>query len=335
MLLGAHESVAGGVERAIERAAVRSAETLQVFTKNASQWREPPLERRTVETFRSALASWGRGPALGHASYLINLCSDRDDLWQRSLAALAAELERCEALGIAALALHPGAAGGASRDDAIARAAEALGSVLARARHYTARIAIENTAGQGSCIGSSLDEVARILRATEGGERLKVCIDTQHLFAAGYDLRTPEAYDAFWKEFEQCIGVDRIACFHLNDSKRKLGERVDRHEVVGDGEIGLYPFWRLLRDPRFEQIPGVVELPEADAQVSLERLRGLREATSAPAPARAATPLQLTPSEPKLTPSEPKLTPSEPKLTPSEPRPRGRRPKGQAKTTKG
>jgi deoxyribonuclease-4 len=166
--------------------------------------------------------------------------------------------------------------------------------VLARTKGMTTRLCIENTAGQGSVLGWSLEEIAGIIERTDGGDRVGVCLDTQHLFAAGYDLRTASGYDGFFEEFDRKLGLGRIAAFHLNDSKKPLGQRIDRHDEIGVGEIGLYPFWRLVNDPRFDRIPGIVELPKETALPSLARLVELR-GKGEPAQKRIALPLQLVP----------------------------------------
>jgi deoxyribonuclease-4 len=295
MLLGAHESVAGGLEKAFENAASHGGEAIQIFTKNANQWREPPLGATETEAFRSAHVASGSVPVVAHGSYLVNLCSDRPDILERSREALFLEMERCERLGVASIAIHPGASVGLAHDDALALVGDGLADVLERTKGMTSRLCIENTAGQGSCLAWSLDEIAAIIgRSGSESHRLGVCLDTQHLFAAGYDLRTPAGYDRFFAEFDEKIGIDRISAFHLNDSKRPLGQRVDRHDEIGMGEIGLYPFWRLVNDLRFEKVPGVVELPRDMAMASLGRLAGMRGAEE-PRQKRIVPPLALVP----------------------------------------
>jgi deoxyribonuclease-4 len=204
-------------------------------------------------------------------------------------------MERCDRLGVAAVAFHPGASVGMSHEDALDLVGEGLGSVLERTKGMTTRLCLENTAGQGSCLAWSLDEIAGIIeRSGPESDRIGVCLDTQHLFAAGYDLRTPEGYDRFFAEFDDKIGIGRISAFHLNDSKKPLGQRVDRHDEIGVGQIGLYPFWRLVNDQRFEAVPGVVELPRETALASLTRLAGLRGADE-PRQKRIVHPLELVP----------------------------------------
>jgi deoxyribonuclease-4 len=294
MLLGAHESVAGGLDKAFEHAASHRGEALQIFTKNANQWKEPAVAATEMANFRAAGAASGL-PVVAHGSYLVNLCSDRPDIVERSREALFLEMERCQKLGVAAIAVHPGATVGLSHADGLDLVGEGLGTVLEHTRGMDARLCIENTAGQGSCLAWSLDEIAAIIeRSGSESRRIGVVLDTQHLFAAGYDLRTAAGYDRFFAEFDDKLGIGRIAAFHLNDSKKPLGQRVDRHEEIGVGEIGLYPFWRLVNDPRFSAVPGIVELPKDMAMASLARLEEMRGAPE-PSQKRIVKPLELVP----------------------------------------
>jgi deoxyribonuclease-4 len=293
MLLGVHESVAGGLERAFDHAVEHGGEALQIFTKNANQWREPPLEAAAVGAFRAAHQAFGGRPIVAHGSYLVNLCAERPDVLERSRETLFSEMVRCERLGVTCIAFHPGASVGMAHADALELIGEGLSGVLDRTRGMQTRLCIENTAGQGSCLGWSLDEIAGIIeKAGHEGARLGVCLDTQHLFAAGYDLRTPTGYDQFFTDFNDKIGIARISAFHLNDSKKPLGQRVDRHDEIGVGEIGLYPFWRLVNDSRFDHVAGIVELPKETAMPSLARLRALRGAEE-PRQKRIVHPLEL------------------------------------------
>jgi deoxyribonuclease-4 len=229
----------------------------------------------------------------------VNLCAEQPDMLEKSREALFSEMDRCERLGVDYIAFHPGAAVGLSAESAIDLVSESLSGILERAKGMNTRLCIENTAGQGSCLGSSLDEIAAMIDRTLGGrERLGVCLDTQHLFAAGYDLTTAEGYDTFFDEFDRKIGLAHLAAFHLNDSKKPLGHRVDRHEEIGMGAIGLYPFWRLVNDPRFKDVPGVIELPSVTAISSLARLKDLRGAAE-PREKKLVAPFQLTAPEAK------------------------------------
>ena len=289
-----HESVAGGLEKAFHHAGAHGTEAIQIFTKNANQWKEPMLAPAQIAAFRAAHAAWGGRPIVSHGSYLVNLCTDKPDILERSRETVFIEMARCEDLGVANVALHPGAALDLSEEAALDRIAEGLSLVLERTRGMQTRLCLENTAGAGSTMGWSIDQMAHIIERTDDGRaRLGVCLDTQHLFAAGYDLRTAEGYDAFFAEFEAKIGIEKIAAFHLNDSKRPLGERVDRHEEIGMGQIGLYPFWRLMNDTRFEHTAGIVELAPETAAASLGRLKALRAAPE-PREKRLVRPLELT-----------------------------------------
>jgi deoxyribonuclease-4 len=294
VLLGTHESVAGGLDKAFLLAEAHGDEAIQIFTKNASQWKEPVLVPAQIAAFRAAHAAWGGRPIVAHGSYLVNLCTDKVEILERSRETVFAEMARCEDLGVENIALHPGAALGLPEDAALDRIAEGLSLVLERTKGMRTRLCLENTAGAGSTMGWSLEQMASIIERTDDGHaRLGVCLDTQHLFAAGYDLRTAAGYDAFFAEFEAKIGTRRIAAFHLNDSKRPLGERVDRHEEIGMGQIGLYPFWRLMNDVRFEHTAGIVELPPITAASSFARLKALRGAPE-PHKQRLVKPLELT-----------------------------------------
>src|SRR6266851_9661680 len=218
MLLGVHESVAGGLEKAFGHADAHGTDAVQIFTKNANQWREPLLLDAQVAAFRAAHGAWGGRPVIAHDSYLVNLCAERPDMLEKSREALFSEMDRCDRLGVGYIAFHPGAAVGLGVESAIDLVSESLSGILERSKGMNTRLCIENTAGQGSCLGSSLDEIAAMIDRTHGGrERLAVCLDTQHLFAAGYDLTTAEGYDTFFAEFDQKIGLQRLAAFHLND----------------------------------------------------------------------------------------------------------------------
>jgi deoxyribonuclease-4 len=301
VLLGVHESVAGGLDKAFGHAEAHGDEAIQIFTKNASQWREPTLQASQIAAFRAAHAAWGSRPVISHGSYLVNLCTDKPDVLEKSRETIAQEMIRCEELGVASIAFHPGAALDLAEDAALDRVAEGMSLALDRTRGMKTRLCIENTAGQGSTLGWSLDQIATMLDRTHNGrERLGICLDTQHLFAAGYDLRTAAGYDAFFAEFDAKIGTHRVAAFHLNDSKKPLGERVDRHEEIGMGQIGLYPFWRLMNDARFATTPGIVELPPQAAAASLARLKALRGAPE-PKETRLVKPLELIPPPAKST----------------------------------
>jgi deoxyribonuclease IV len=282
MILGAHESVAGGLPLAFERCARDGAEALQLWTRSSRQWAAAPLEDGLVREFRRGLAAQRRRgpfPTAAHASYLINLAATNRAIWERSTRTLLDECRRAERLGVRHVIVHPGASLDGSTAAGIARVARALRRICGSLRGARVRILLESTAGQGSCVGCSFDELAEMLQQT-GERRVGVCLDTQHMFAAGIDWTTPDGYERTFDEFDRLIGLRHLEAFHLNDSKRPLGARVDRHAVIGEGFIGLQPFGRLVRDPRFAELPGFLETPpltngDESYALGLSRLRSL------------------------------------------------------------
>ena len=257
-------SVAGGLPFAIARAQVHRCETLQIFSKNASQWRARPLPASEISAFKDAARSTGISPIVAHASYLINLATTSEALRAQSIAALGEEVDRAEALGLLGVVLHPGARLAAPVEQALSLISSALTEVLrARPRGRT-KILIEHTAGQGSTMGASFQEIAAMLDGVKSRKRLGVCLDTCHLLAAGYNLCTEEGYCATFDEFDALIGLDRLEVFHLNDSKKPCMSRVDRHEHIGKGCIGLEPFRRLVNDPRFDHLPMILETEKSE-----------------------------------------------------------------------
>ena len=261
-LLGAHQSIAGGLHRALERGREAGCDAVQLFTRSSRQWAARPLGEDDVRAFAAARAASGIRAILAHDCYLFNLASPDETLRRRSTRALIDELERCARLGIPYLVTHPGAHCGAGEAAGLGAAARSLGEALGACRGYPATIALENTAGQGTQIGVRFDQLARLVAETPDGDRLRVCLDTQHAFAAGYDLRSAEGYAAMVAELERTVGVERLVAFHLNDAKKGLGSRVDRHEHIGRGELGPGAFRRLLRDPRFRDLPMCLETPK-------------------------------------------------------------------------
>jgi deoxyribonuclease IV len=304
MLFGAHQSVAGGLYRALASAAEDRCEAVQIFTKVSGQWREPPVTADQIAAFRAARATWSAGAStLSHASYLINLCADDASILERSREALYRELARCDALGIDFVVVHAGAHLGFGEEAGLDRIGESLAMVLERAKGVRTELCIENMAGQGTTLGDRLDQIAAMVeRAGAEGARLGVCIDTQHAFAAGHDLRSEDGYERFWGDFARLLGAERLRCMHVNDSKATLGQRLDRHERIGDGEMGLLPFWRIANDRRLARVPGVIELPPLakDRRGYAEELARLRALVGAEAP--PPPPLRLTPVEAKPAP---------------------------------
>jgi len=301
MFVGAHESVAGGVHLALGRAANDGCRALQVFTKNANQWREPSPTDEAIALFKAARVGLGDAKILAHTSYLINLATDREDLLAKSIESLSAEVLRSSALGIDYCVLHPGAHLGLGADDGLRRAAAALNEVHRRTEGASARILIENTAGQGTCVGCTFPQVRQIFDQVKAPELLGVCLDTQHSFASGYDLSSAEGYAATFEEFDREIGIARLSAFHLNDSKKTLGSRVDRHENIGEGLLGLALFWRLVNDARFTKIPGVLETepknPETPYRDEVSLLNRLANAPEPPTKEPTFS-LELSPAPP-------------------------------------
>jgi deoxyribonuclease-4 len=278
-MLGAHQSIAGGLHRALERAQSLGCEAVRIFTRSARQWASRPLGEDDVRAFAAARAETGIGAVLAHDSYLFNLAAPDEALRRRSVRELIAELERCERLRIGWLVVHPGAHCGAGEDAGLRAAARSLDEVLGACAGFTATIALENTAGQGTQIGWRFEQLARLCAATRRGHRLRVCLDTEHAFAAGYDLRTAAGYAATVGSLAETVGIDRVAAFHLNDAKCDLGGRLDRHEHIGAGRLGVRAFRRLLRDSRFHGLPMCIETPKGpdltEDRRNLDLLRSL------------------------------------------------------------
>ncbi len=275
LCLGSHLSVAGGPWKAVDEAIELKLRSLQIFTKNASRWSQRPIAEGEAERFGARRAAWGDGPVVSHTSYLINLGSPKEELFQKSSAALADEMERAAILGLDGVVQHPGAHVGSGVEAAIESIARGAQAVLDRAPEGP-RLLLENTAGAGSTIGRSFEELAALLAGIDRPDRTGICLDTCHLFASGYDLRTEEGYAATIAELERHIDVSRVACWHLNDSRGDLGSNLDRHEHIGTGAIGLEGFRHLLADPRFHGVPKILETPK-DGDADQVNLRVLRE----------------------------------------------------------
>ena len=280
-ILGAHMSIAGGYYKAVEAAKEAGCDTVQLFTKNNNQWRAKPLSDDDVAQFRQALEQTGIKSPVAHDAYLINLASPDDALWKRSLDAFVVELQRAEALGIWGVVTHPGSFVGSSEEAGIKRVVEALDEIHRQTRGLQVRTLLETTAGQGTNLGWRFEQLAAMIDRSANPDRIGVCVDTCHVFAAGYPLETRKDYLATMRELDQTIGIKKVEAFHLNDSKRELGSRVDRHEHVGRGHLGLEPFRHLLSDRRFRRIPMYLETrkgtengEDLDA-VNLRVLRGL------------------------------------------------------------
>ena len=259
-------SVAGGLPRAVERGVVHRCEALQIFAKNASQWRGRPLPAEEIGEFRARVKAAGIAPVVSHGSYLINLASRDAALRRQSLEAMGDELDRAEALGLLGVVLHPGCYTAGDPCGGLALIADALLELLRARRRGKTMVLLEHTAGQGTSLGASFEELATIIDAMHGHARVGVCLDTCHLLASGYDICSPEGYAATFTQFGRLVGFDRLKVFHVNDSKKPLGSRVDRHEHVGDGFLGLEPFRRIVNDRRFRNLPMLLETPKAEGK---------------------------------------------------------------------
>lgn len=278
--LGAHESTAGGLHLAFDRIMSVGGESLQIFTRNQRQWHAPPLSQEEVALFRDKWVEAGKMPVAAHASYLINLASGDKNMAAKSIAAFGRELQRCQQLAIPWLVIHPGSHGGAGVETGLTRIAANLDAVFETAgERDSTMVLLETTAGQGTSLGSSFEELAMIRAQSHYADRLGICFDTCHVFAAGYDIRSPKAYEKTINAFDRSIGCSHLHFFHLNDSKKPLASRVDRHEHIGKGSIGLEGFRCLVNDERFQSHPMTLETPKgkdcAEDRHNLQVLRSL------------------------------------------------------------
>jgi len=277
MYLGSHMSISGGLHMAFDHIRAVNGTALQIFTRNQRQWKIPPLTKLDLDLFAMAWEEWGDYPIAAHDSYLINLASPKEDQAERSLIAFAEELTRIEALNVPWLVTHPGSHLGEGVDAGIERYVAALDRAIELSRTKNAMVLLETTAGQGTNLGSTFEELAAIIAASRHPDRLGVCYDTCHTFAAGYDIRTPEAYAQTFDAFDRIIGLDRLKFFHLNDTKNDFASHKDRHEHIGQGQIGLDGFRNLMRDPRFVNTPMALETPkEKDLQDDIRNMEILR-----------------------------------------------------------
>ncbi|MFA4973982.1 MAG: deoxyribonuclease IV [bacterium] len=265
-LLGAHCSIAGGVENAPLAGGMIGATAIQLFTGSNQQWHAATIKKAQAEGFQRNMNEQGIRVAVAHACYLINLAAPDAVIWRKSIDAMEGEIERASALGIPWVIVHPGSHKGNGLEWGIKRIAEALTSVLDATEALSAGVALETTAGQGASIGGRFEELASIIAHIDDKRRVKVCFDTCHSFAAGYELRTKEGYARTWREFDEAIGIRNLVAMHLNDSQGKLGSRIDRHAPIGKGRIGLPGFRLIMNDRRLADIPMILETPkEGDA----------------------------------------------------------------------
>jgi len=284
MNLGAHLSIAGGLHRSLERAREETATALQVFTRNQRQWNAgPPLTAEAIARFHEARNASPVTSVIAHASYLVNLATPVDRILLQSIDALRLEYERAEALGMDALVFHPGTHMGAGIEEGLRRIAEAVRGILAATHGFRCRLAFETTAGAGTQIGSRFEEIARLLAVSGPIERLGVCVDTCHLHAAGYDLRSEASYRATRRQLDSIVGLSHVVAMHLNDAGGKLGGRLDRHAHIGRGRIGREGFRCIMKDRKLAHVPKVIETPKGTFRgrswdrINLALLRELRD----------------------------------------------------------
>lgn len=282
-ILGAHMSIAGGYYKAVQIARDCECDCVQIFTKNNNQWRAKPLTDEDVTLFQQRLQELQVVAPLSHSSYLINLAAPADELWKKSIDAMVIELQRAGRLGVPHVVLHPGSFTTSSEEAGLARIVAALDEIHSQTDRHDADCLLETTAGQGSNLGWKFEHLATLLDGVKQPERLGVCFDTCHVFAAGYAMGTKKEYQATMRKFQRLVGVPLIKAFHLNDSKREFGSRKDRHERIGRGFLGLEPFRHLLNDRRFRQVPMYLETPKGEEDgeqldiINVRTLRGLIE----------------------------------------------------------
>ncbi|MER3523374.1 MAG: deoxyribonuclease IV [Ignavibacteria bacterium] len=281
ILLGAHMSIAGGVHAAFHRATRIGCSAMQVFVKNNNQWEGKRLTKKDVALYKAAEAASQIAPVLAHAAYLLNLCAKDNAILKKSRSALRDELRRCEAFGIKALIVHPGSHVGAGEQAGIERVAESINVVHRATKGFRVLTALECTAGQGTALGYRFEHLRAMIDLIEERDRMAVCLDTCHLFAAGYDIGTEEGWEETMQEFDEIVGLQRLVAFHTNDSKRERGSRVDRHEHIGKGRIGLTGFRMVMNDPRLALIPKILETPKGDdMREDIENMNVLRSLIS-------------------------------------------------------
>ena len=273
-------SIAGGFEKSVERGLRVGCDTMQIFSKSNNQWEAAPITEEQAARFRQAVKASGIGPVFSHTAYLINVGSPDSQTQQKSVKALQVEVERATALGLSFVVLHPGSHKETGEEACLKKIAGSVAEVVKATAGSPVKVLYEIAAGQGSCVGHRFEHLATLLKLTGHPDRVGICLDTCHLFAAGYDIRTPAAYKKTFEEFDRIVGIQRVEAIHLNDSKKELGSRVDRHEQIGQGQIGLEAFRCLMNDKRFSHLPMVLETPKDDETmaedvINLKILRGL------------------------------------------------------------
>jgi deoxyribonuclease-4 len=280
MPLGAHMPISGGLDKAVERGSRAGCKTIQIFTKSNQQWRAKPLEAEDVARFQATRQASGIDPIFAHAAYLINLATSDDDAWEKSLESFIMEIGRCATLKLPYIVVHPGAHGGAGEDTGLSRITRALDECFNRLQDDRVTVLLEITAGQGTGIGYKFEHLAWIMDRSLYPERIGICFDTCHAFAAGYDLRTPEGYEQTIASLDRLVGLENLKAIHLNDSLSDLGGHLDRHTHIGMGKIGLEAFRLIMNDPRLKHLPMVLETPKGpdlkEDVANLSTLRNLR-----------------------------------------------------------
>lgn len=277
--LGAHMSIAGGLHNAIDRGLKTGCGVIQIFTQNANQWKGKPVSDAEAALFREKWQASGLHDIISHDIYLVNLAAPAGETRDKSLAAFQAEMERCALLGIEKIIMHPGAHLGVGEEEGIRRIAEAFDQLFERVESFDGKVLLETTAGQGTNIGYRFEQLREIIDRSAYPDRFAVCLDTCHIFAAGYDITTESGYQQVFTEFDRIIGLEKLEAFHLNDSKKGLNCRIDRHEHIGRGSMGLAGFKFLMNDKRFDRIPKMLETPKGDNEemdaINLKLLRDL------------------------------------------------------------
>ncbi|MEE9443334.1 MAG: deoxyribonuclease IV [candidate division Zixibacteria bacterium] len=275
-ILGAHMSIAGGVFNAPHHGLEATCDAIQIFTKSSNQWKAKPLTDDDIEKFYEAQQETGVKVVCAHDSYLINLASPDDTLFEKSSNGFAEEMKRCDMLGIENLVMHPGSHVGSGEEVGLKRIADAFNKIMNTDLNGKVTICLETTAGQGTNLGYTFEQLARIIDLTENKDRIGLCLDTCHIFAAGYPFSTEKDYKASIKDFDNIIGLDRLKIIHFNDSKKDFGAKVDRHEHIGKGFIGKEPFGFFLNDRRLKKVPMILETPKESAKEDIENLKILR-----------------------------------------------------------
>jgi deoxyribonuclease-4 len=268
-------SIAGGLKKSLLRGHDLKCNTIQIFTKSSRSWGEKQLKETEITAFHETREKTGIDPVISHCNYLVNLASPDRDIYQKSIDSMFGEMERCELLGIGSLVMHPGSHRGSGEAAGIERIAAAINLLHRKTAGFKVRILLETTAGQGTNLGYRFEQIAQIIERVEEKSRMEFCLDTCHIFAAGYELRTEDGYKKIFKDIEEIIGMERLKAIHLNDSQGGLGSRVDRHEHIGHGMIGERPFRWIMRDERLKNIPKIIETPREEG-TDIDNLRLLR-----------------------------------------------------------